>query len=166
MKADGSQRINDHDYSHRGGTAMSRVWLITGGTAALARQISDRGGSAAACESSKKAGQQGMRMIVGSQIKPGLCHVLGSRSTDAVERSTANRARRPSWSIAVTKRACTSPIPNTTSSCRAISGRHQYHGRKASPLGLRQPILPTAGRAVLSEPQFGQNGDRIEMGFG
>jgi hypothetical protein len=36
---------------------MSRVWLITGGTAALAREISDRGGSAAAaCQPASSRG--------------------------------------------------------------------------------------------------------------
>jgi hypothetical protein len=81
MKADGSQRINDHDYSHTGGTAMSRLWLITGGTAALARQISDRGGSAAAaCESSKKAGQQGMRMMMTKMMMKDDCLMMIDRA--------------------------------------------------------------------------------------
>jgi hypothetical protein len=39
---------------------MSRVWLITGGTAALAREISDRGGSAAAAAACQPASSRGL----------------------------------------------------------------------------------------------------------
>jgi len=58
---------------------MSRVWLITGGAAALAREISDRGG-VAACSSFPVRGGAGRRKKMA--VKASHCRVIyGTRMT-------------------------------------------------------------------------------------